>query len=57
MPDFVNSMIAELKDLTDVIYDIKPPMDNKMLITPYLHAMVDGDFNWLWNVIISILSS
>ena len=46
-PESVNSTISELKDLADVIYDTKPPTKDEMLITLYLHVMVDGNFNWL----------
>ena len=48
MPESVNSTIAKLKDLADVIYDTKPSTKDEILITLYLHAMVDGNFDWLW---------
>ena len=45
MPDSVNSTIAELKDLADVIYDIKLLTKDEIPITLYLHAMMDSDFS------------
>ena len=45
MRESVNSTISELKDLADVIYDTKLLTKDEMLITLYLHAMADGDFD------------
>ena len=28
-----------------------------MLITLYLHAMADGDFDWLWKILIGSMTS
>jgi len=56
-PDSVNSTIAEIKDLIDIIYDTKPPTKEEMLVTIYLHAMLDGDFDWLRKIMIGNMTS
>ena len=56
-PDSVISTISELKDLADVIYDTKLPTKDEMLITLYLHVMVDGDFDWLWKIMVGSMTS
>ena len=45
MPDTVNATIADIRDLIEIIYDKTPPTKDEMLITLYLHAMADGDFD------------
>ena len=44
-PDSVHSTIADMKDLIEIIYDKQPPSKDEMVITLYLHAMADGEFD------------
>ena len=53
----MNSMISELKDLADVIYNTKPPTKDEMLITLYLHTMADGNFDWLQKIKVGSMTS
>ena len=46
-PDSVTSTIAIIKDLIEVIYDKQALTKDEMAITLYLHAMANGDFDWL----------
>ena len=57
MPDTVNAMIADIRDLIEIIYDKTPPTKDEMLITLYLHAIADRDFNWLWKILIGSMTS
>ena len=52
MPDTINTTIADIKNLIEIIYDKAPPTKDEMLIALLLHAMVDGDFNWLQKLLI-----
>ena len=56
-PESVNSTISELKDIADVIYDTKLLTQDEMLITLYLHAMADGNFNWLRKIMVGSMTS
>ena len=51
-PETVNAMIANMKDLIEIIYITNPPTKDEMAITLYLHAMMDGKFDWLWKLMI-----
>ena len=57
IPESVNSMIAELKDLADVIYDTKLLTKDEILITLYLHVMADGNFGWLRKIMVGSMTS
>ena len=57
MPDTVNTMIADIKDLIEIIYDKAPPTKDEMFITLLLHAVVDGDFDWLRKILIGNMTS
>ena len=54
--DIVNAMLADIRDLTEIIYD-KTPTKDEMLITLCLHAMADGDFDWLQKILIGSMTS
>ena len=56
-PDSVHATIADMKDLIEIIYDKQPPTKDDMAITLYLHAMVDGKFDWLHKVMIGNMTS
>ena len=57
LPDTVNAMIADIRDLIEIIYDKAPPTKDEILITLYLHAMADGDFDWLRKILIGSMTS
>ena len=57
MPDSMTSTIADIKDLIKVIYDKQAPTKDGMVITLYLHAMADGDFDWLHKIMIGSMTS
>ena len=57
IPEFVNSTITELKDLADVICNTKLSTKDEILITLYFHAMADGDFDWLWKIMVGRMTS
>ena len=54
--DTVNAMLADIRDLTEIIYD-KTPTKDEMLITLCLHSMADGDFDWLQKILIGSMTS
>ena len=56
-PDTANATIADIRDLVEIIYDKTPLTKDEMLITLYQHVMADGDFNWLWKILIGSMTS
>ena len=56
-PETVNATIADMKDLIEVIYDKMAPTKEEMTVTLYLHAMADGDFDWLRKLLIGNMTS
>ena len=51
-PNTVTATIANIKDLIEIIYDRTAPTKEEMLITLYLYAMADDEFDWLCKLMI-----
>ena len=56
-PDTVNATITDMKNLIEIIYDKQPPTKDEMLVTLYLHAMANGQFDWLCKLMIGSMTS